>query len=263
MWASALIAMGVLGLLKLIVFNSTPAPKSISVKTIASGTQWFGDAPTTSFNAELAKRARDRQPIPEWLVNEAMREAYDAGDWEILRALSRTFDQERDEEPVNENPENPVNESPENPPAQPMIVIGKNSPIYGVTNDDWSAFVDKLETKAVDYKDDKHVGAYYHHKNRLTEIGVNAESLTDKQAQYNALETDLKDVLSKYKKLINDWSGDVLTINGQTTSITRSGILGLIKAAGAEGASGWLKNEQQRTQYPMTTELFLRTNGMF
>jgi hypothetical protein len=266
MWIPVLLALSAIGLCKLALFSSPQKPDTIgriatmtgaSSINIASGTQ------STSYNAQLALCLKRRQPIQQWLVDEAIREAYEAGEWELLRALSRTFDA-KPEDTEAEDAEPQSAEETAEPNTAPLIVIGKNSPIHGVTNGDWSSFVDKLETKAPDYKDAKHVGAYYHHKNRLTELGVDAESLgADKQAQYTALEADLKDVLTKYRKLINDWSGDVIKLGGRDVSITQSGILGLIKAAGVEGALGWLKTEQQRVQYPMTTEMFLRTNGCF
>ncbi len=45
--------------------------------------------------------------------------------------------------------------------------------------------------------------------------------------------------------------------------VTLSGVLGVIQAAGLEGAAGWLENPGDRTRFPHTTAAFLRTNGVF
>jgi hypothetical protein len=146
---------------------------------------------------------------------------------------------------------------------QPETVIGKNSPIQGIDNEPWGEFVDKLKTQPASYRDAVHIGAYYHNTRRLEEIGVDINTLTDEGGQYQALEKDIRDARERHRKLINDFTGDVVRVKGQDHCVTMSGILGLIKSAGAEGAKEWLTNEPDREKYPNTTLQFLATNGIF
>ncbi len=45
--------------------------------------------------------------------------------------------------------------------------------------------------------------------------------------------------------------------------VTLSGVLGVIQAAGLEGAAAWLESPDDRRRFPGTTAAFLRTNGAF
>lgn len=209
------------------------------------------------FNSMLNALAREGKPVPRWLVVAAIKEAHQAGEYGIVRAIAKAFP------PIAQASEPSPSEPSIDVGKQPELVVGKNSPIYGVSNDEWTDFVGKLKTQEPSYRSERHIGAYHHNTNRLNELGIDPGSLADEASQYGALEADFKDTLSRHAKLINEFAGDVIYINGQQTPITRSGILGLIKCAGVDGATGWLRNEGDRARYPMTTEMFLRTNGMF
>lgn len=50
-------------------------------------------------------------------------------------------------------------------------------------------------------------------------------------------------------------------VDGKT--ITLSGIVGLVSAAGMRGAVKWMNSESDRTKYPGTTQVFNQMNGLF
>lgn len=208
---------------------------------------------------------RSKVPVPRFLIEKAMYEAAHDNDWKTFHALAESFRNAKAVEETEES-EPPEGESQEAGElmGEPEIVVGKNSPLQGVSNDDWTEFVVKLQTQDPTYRDDKHVGAFHHSKRRISELGLDPEKLGgDREAQYAALEADVKDASERYKRLINEWSGDVITLNGQQMSVTRSGLYGLLKCAGFEGAKEWLTDENGRMRYPNTTAMFLNTNGLF
>jgi hypothetical protein len=189
------------------------------------------------------------KPVSRGLVEQAMRDSFVSGDIDSMVTLHEVF---------NRKPK-----AVERRSRQPDVVVGKNSPIQGVQNEQWQEFVGKLKTQPATYRDAVHVGAFHHNTRRLEEIGISPNSLTDENQQYAALEKDIQDARERYRKLINDYVGDVVTVVGLPHCVTMSGVLGLIKSAGAEGAKEWLTSESDRQKYPNTTKQFLLTNGLF
>lgn len=195
--------------------------------------------------------------IPSALVVAALMEAAEKGDIEAFREIVRVFPP-----PIalqKQSEESAPQEAPSPTPTQQAPA----SPLRGVDGASWAEFVARLRTQEPSFRDARHVGAYYHNTQRLSELGIDPSTLTDESTQYQALETDIKAVSEQCRKLINDWAGDLVQINGQTTPVTFSGLLGLIKAAGVEGAKQWLTSEESRLRYPNTTKQFLNTNGLF
>ena len=205
-----------------------------------------GAASAPSAIDTLALCLETRQPFPPELVQAAMEECYQEGDRQTYEALSRRFFPP---------------ETPEQASKAPTIQA--KSPLYNVSDDEWSEFVSTLASEDVSFRDSNHVGRFRHHRNRLQELGIDPDSLTTEQAQYDALSTDVQDAMMRYGKLVNDFSGDVVTINGQTAPITRSGILMLLKCAGPDGALSWMTDESERLRYPNTTQKFLTANAIF
>lgn len=194
------------------------------------------------------------ESFPPGLVLAAKVECSRSGDMETLGALERYF-------PSNPPPSAPPPSSQAVPPQ--AAIVGKASPVYGTDSDQWCSFVSALATQPTSYADDHHVGRYHHNVRRLAELGIDPNSLRDEESQYAALETDIRDTLARNAKLINEFAGDVMSINGQRVPITQSGILGVIKCAGAEAARSWLSDEKDRLRHPNTTKIFLLTNGIF
>lgn len=217
--------------------------------------------------ALLVKLKRGDEP-DEWLINEAMAEAYDKGNWGLVAKLHRKFGDlamdEGDEEDGGDEESDDDNEGPERPtdddgPVE--IVVGKNSPFDGVPNDAWDRFVSNLETQKPDYEGPKHVGRYHHSRERLSQLGINDVSTADKQ--YDALVKDLTDSREKSNDLIADWECKSIALAGNENLITLSGILAVVKSAGLDNARSWFERPEDRTKFPKTTEMFLKANGVF
>lgn len=230
----------------------------------------LGRPPVTKISGEtgpkylpLLSRVLKAGHAPQrWLVDEAVREAFELGDWKAVSAIASRFPLTP---PQTANTDEVVS-SPKQvdaPPSNAAIIIGKNSPFDGVSNEEWAEFCEKLKTQAPDFKSDKHVGAYHHNRERLTQLGYDPATLTDEATQYQALEKDLKDYSATEKKLINDFGGDLIDIDGESHPVSMSGVLGVLKAAGPKHARSWFKNPEERKAFPHTTETFKRCNGMF
>lgn len=192
-----------------------------------------------------------------WLIDAAISDAYNAGRWDIVQSIARRF-------PASDQADPPTQEDQSQQPQQDVVgtVIGKNSPFDGVSNDDWSRFVDRLATQPEDFKSDRHVGRYHHSRSRLRQLGLDPDSLTPDQ-QYDALVADLTDNEKQARALIGEYICRPLTVNGRDCIITMSGLLALLKSAGPDKARSWLENEADRTQFPKTTEMFLQGNEIF
>lgn len=201
----------------------------------------------------LAQACNAGLEIPQPLVIAALAEAAELGDEETFRAIVSAFPP-------------PIALQKQSEP-ETQTVVGKTSPptspIRGIESTQWSEFVSRLRTQEPSYKDERHVGAFYHNVKRLSELGIDPATLTDESSQYQALTTDIIAVNDQCRKLINEWCGDTIDINGTSTPITHSGMLGLLKAAGTEGTKAWLTSKESRVRYPNTTKQFLNTNGLF
>lgn len=242
------VALGVVGLIAIAKHDDSP-----KTSTVISG----GKKPTAL--DYVCAFIKARKPVPRFLVRKALYECAEKGDWKTFHSLAESFKHARraDEEKTEEKNETPSDG------AQPELVVGKNSPLQGVSNDEWNEFVGTLKTHEPSFRDDAHVGAFYHSKRRIAELGLDPDKLDGEEAQYSALEADIKDASERYKRFINDWAGDVISLNGQQTPVTRSGLYGLVKCAGIEGAKAWLSNDGDRMKYPNTTAMFLKMNGKF
>jgi hypothetical protein len=141
------------------------------------------------------------------------------------------------------------------------------SPIRGVGPAAWEAFVVRLVRETPAYQSSKHVGQYRQRKDRLRELGLpSTKLLGDATAQRAALDADLADA---YKHASDgemlQHVGRLIALPGveAPTRVTLSGVLGVIQAAGLEGAEGWLSSQKDRKAYPHTTAAYVRSNGVF
>lgn len=154
------------------------------------------------------------------------------------------------------------------PPPAPVIEAAPGSPLNGIPDDAWHAFVTRLHRESPDFNSSRHIGQYRHRKERLAELGINPESLQGiASAQRAALDADLTDAYQHAEAggLLDEHLEQpiVLPEHEGPQAITLSGILGVIQCAGLEGAAGWLENAGDRKRYPHTTRAFLHTNGIF
>jgi len=198
--------------------------------------------------------SRGEEPSP-WLVSEATRVAYESEDWETVGAISELFDQ--DEEVVAASEEQPASEEQTEENEPPDV----ESPLDNVAKEDWQTFVDAMSTKDQAHKTERHVGRYEQSISRLKSLGI--EVPTDDKSQYAALTADMLDYWNSEDKLIQDYAGESVSIKGEDHAVTPSGVLGLLKAAGHQGARGWLDNPEDREKFPHTTATFIKTNGCF
>lgn len=235
--------------------------------------------------ALLVTVKRGLQPDP-WLINEAMAEAYDRGNWKLVANLHRRYGAlDRGEDYPEEQPEEGGEEGEENEPIDQWgedeaidssetgqdenesgdmptdIVIGKNSPFEGVPNDAWDRFVSSLETEKPDYEGPKHVGRYHHSKERLSQLKIDDVSTPEKQ--YDALVKDLADSREKSGALIREFELTPIQIDGGEQIATLSGILAVVKSAGLDHARSWFTNPEDRKKFPKTSEMFIKANGAF
>lgn len=247
----------VLGLTALAIVHSGRRDKAIHV--LASGRVPALSHPDSQYVKRLKTiqaLVRIGKPVPTALVDDVIAEAYDRGDWKVITALSRGG------EGVGAASEAPAetSEAAEGPAMDASKPIDE-SPIDGASGDEWSEFLDKLKTGGSGSAN--HVGEYHHNIERLSRLGIDPTTLKSEGEQRAALSRDLTEYRQAERKLIDDFGGDLLEINGQTHPITMSGVLGVLKSAGSKHARSWFKNADDREAFTHTTETFLRTNGIF
>lgn len=235
----------------------------------------------------LAEILRSGYEPEMWVVDEAVTEAYDRGDYRtVIKLHDRFYCPESLEEGEGDEMEGGEVESPEStesPPVQgeseeqPLTdqdfieaaenadrsdtVIGRVSPFKGVPDESWDRFVDSLATQEETYQGPKHIGRFHHSRERLSQLKIDDVSTADKQ--YEALVADLKDAREKSNSLINEFEFRSISIDGVDHTITLSGLLAVIKSAGMENARSWFVNQSDRTKFPKTTEIFSKANGAF
>jgi hypothetical protein len=148
------------------------------------------------------------------------------------------------------------------------LALGPGSPLVGVGDGAWREFVTRLEREPATFNSSRHVGQYRQRRERLAELGVDPRTLLGStQAQRSALDADLVDA-HHHAATAGDLSkhvGRSVAVPGRekTETITLSGVLGVIQCAGLDGATGWLESPGDRKKFPHTTQVFLRTNGVF
>jgi len=153
---------------------------------------------------------------------------------------------------------------------QTITVSGRSSPIEGVPAEAWSEFAGRVSREQPTFRSDHHVGKFRQRRSRLAEIGIDPDSIADSPSdQDRAFDVDMRDAYyhAVESGLIAEYGGHAIEIPSSDTprpiQVTLSGVLGVIQAAGLEGAVGWLDNPEDRRRFPGTTRAFLRTNGVF
>lgn len=146
--------------------------------------------------------------------------------------------------------------------------MAPGSPIPGVADGAWRDFVVLLSRESPEFSSSRHVGQYRQRRERLAELGINPAMITNSaEAQRSALDADLADAHRHgvNSELFAQHLGRPITVPGVegATTITLSGVLGVIQCAGLEGAAGWLERANDRKRYPHTTQAFMHTNGVF
>lgn len=159
---------------------------------------------------------------------------------------------------------------PASPNAGTVTVSGRSSPIEGVGTTEWSQFVGRVSRELPEFTSSRHVGQFRQRVDRLRELGIDPDEVArSTDAQARALEADMADAYDHAVSsgLVAEYRGVLVDVPGPAgrgpVPVTLSGVLGVIQAAGLEGAVGWLEDPGDRERFPHTTQAFLRTNGVF
>jgi hypothetical protein len=154
--------------------------------------------------------------------------------------------------------------------ATTITVSGKSSPIQGVDTASWGSFVNRVSRELPTFMAARHIGQFRQRRDRLRELDIDERTLVDSpDAQLAAFEADMADAYYHADRsgALDDYVGHVVDVpvDGQPRAIrvTKSGLLGVIQAAGLDGAVGWFEDPNDRLRFPHTTHAFLRTNGVF
>ncbi len=148
------------------------------------------------------------------------------------------------------------------------VVRSASSPIAGVDVRAWIAFVGRVAREAPTFSTTHHVGRFRQRRDRLRELGIDPATIIDSSdAQLDALDADMADAYrhARASGLVDHYLGTAVSVSAdaQPMPITLSGVLGVIQAAGLEGAVQWLEEPSDRKRYPNTTLAFERCNGVF
>ena len=188
-------------------------------------------------------------------------------------------------QPGSAPPPGPVESPmPEAPAPQPVVrdhrgahrgtitVSGRSCPIEGVRGEDWEAFAARVARELPTFSSRRHVGAFRQSVDRLAELGIDPAQLSSSpDEQVRAFCADMDDAYrhARDSGMVAEFQGtmvDVPTPEGGTSipiEVTLSGVLGVIQAAGLEGAASWLTDPGDRRKFRNTTRAFVRTNGVF
>lgn len=233
---------------------------------------------TGRYRAMLKAHLVRKMPVTRWLIDNAILEAFRDGDMRTVMMLSQAVKrrtpasekhdasekQEMETEPTDMEGAIDVSKPQSTEPPSELSDLGQpslKSPIDGVEDEDWMEFVVRLRTKPPGFQSDKYLGQYEQNKSRLKQLDLPDPKTPDEE--YEVLVRDIATHARDSAALIVQWSGDVVNVNGADHPVCQSGILGLLKSAGHEGAKSWLTNPADRAKYPKTTEAFLRTNECF
>jgi hypothetical protein len=143
----------------------------------------------------------------------------------------------------------------------------RRSPIPNLPLAQWNQFVGRVAREASTFDGPRHVGKFRARKERLAELGIDPMSLAGRpDLQGTALEAEIGDAFEHARRsgMLHHYVKATITLpNGSAERISVSGVLGVIQAAGLEGAADWLESPDDRARFPHTTAAFLRCNGVF
>jgi len=120
------------------------------------------------------------------------------------------------------------------------------------------------------YTSAHHVGQFRQRRGRLLELGIDPETvLAYPDHQRVAFDDDMSEAYRRaHTAGLLACVGhpvEVPTPDGppQVAQVTTSGVLGVVQAAGVEGAVGWFRSPEDRRRFGGTTAVFSRANGVF
>lgn len=210
---------------------------------------------------KLAAYVRRGEAAPQYLLDAAICEAWEQGDLALVRAIADIAFKKRSSEESK-----PESETVSPPPASAPELESYPCPLVddagqAIPEEEWTDFVNAMKVRPENFTSEKYVGAFAHNRTRLKELGL--EEPASIAEQYEAFAKDIADHYLKHGDVIQSHAGDVIKVKGEEHAITMSGVLGLMKAAGAKNAVHWLQHPEDHEKFPNTTNVFLRTNGCF
>lgn len=221
----------------------------------------------TSHLTEFTTLIRNGHRPSQWLVNQAINEAYQKGDWRLAHAISEAYTKPPPEvrrKPAEEKKQEPVKEIKEEAPKQlefnPSLT---SSPVEGITNDDWRMFIEVSKIESSDFDKNNLIGMFRQNKKRLQKMGIDPKEIKTPVDQYNAFEAECVQLINEGDSLIKQSVAMPIEVDGDNVPITLSGLLAVMHHAGVENAAKWLDSAEERKKFPNTTEAFKRSNGCF
>jgi hypothetical protein len=223
-------------------------------------------APISALQTYCAFMRMNQLP-PPFVVDMAVREAISIGDHVLAAQISHIANHAMS--PLS-LPVPAVSSPSPQAPAAPVLQSRApvRSPIDAVSDAEWDALCGALVRDTPDAASDRRVGKYGASKTRLEQIGIEPASiLGSSDAQDDALNADLA---AAHAELDADGTlrkhiGRAIEVPDmdEPLTVSLSGVLGVASVAGVSGARNWLASEGDRKRFPFTTNLFLRTNGVF
>lgn len=229
----------------------------------------------TSHLAEFAALIRNGHRPSQWLVTNAISEAYEKGDWKLAKAISDSYPSEiaverrkrvtPEKKEVKKEAELPA-ASEESQELQKQLDFNPHkttSPIDGINNDDWRMFIEVSRIENPEFNKDNLIGMFRQNKKRLEKMGISPEDLKTPVDQYNAFESECVQLLNEGNNLIKQSVAMPINVDGEDVPVTLSGLLTVMHHAGVQNAAKWLDSKDERKKFPNTTEAFKRSNGCF
>jgi hypothetical protein len=240
----------------------------------------------TNHLAEFTRLIRQGHRPSQWLVNAAASEAYSHGDWYLAQTITNSYPDPRhiqhqyhesydygsvepsrrkkvDKKEVIDIEEVEVPEKIEEKKPLELSYNKITSPVDYISNDDWRMFVEVSKIEKPEFFTDNSLGMFRQNKKRLMKMGIDPETIKTPVDQYNAFEAECVQLMKEGKNLINQSVAMPINVDSESTPITLSGLLTVLRHAGTENATKWLDSDEERKRFPHTTKAFKRSNGCF
>ncbi len=245
-------------LLVIVSFKDSPQHSSTEVKGLP--------VDLTSHLSEFTSLIRRGHQPSQWLINQAISEAYQNGDWKLAQAISDSYNKPIQE--IRKKPSKPEVPKEVETKEEPQKQLDFNpslttSPVDGIDNNDWRMFVEVSKIESPDFDKNNLIGMFRQNKKRLQKLGIDPKEIKTPVDQYNAFEAECVQLISEGTSLIKQSVAMPIEVDGESLPITLSGLLTVMHHAGVENAAKWLDSSEERKKFPHTTEAFKRSNGCF
>jgi hypothetical protein len=258
-----------------ILINSRDSRSSTVTKTVVetSGEAYRPAVDLTPHLTEFSFLIKKGHRPSQWLITEAVAEAWEVGKWELARTIAKNYPSditiERRKKKLEPKKETPVKvaaeieEEAEVPKQLSFSTEKATSPVSGINDDDWRMFVQASSYELPEFTSNNSLGMFRQNKKRLEKLGISVEKVKDPIEQYNAFEQEVVSLISEGNDLIKQSVAMPIEINGESMPITLSGLIAVMRIAGTSNAAKWLDSQEERKKFPNTTEAFKRANGCF